>query len=232
MKKTLFCILAAMVVFCGCNNKKAETSTLTLNLGNADGRTVYLCWTADDGNAMIDSTVIADGTAVMSIPHSDSLTLYTIKYDKDATCDIFTFFTENQNTTITGDADNMPHWTVEGCQTMNELSAHHQKSIELYEDRIIAIYAEMMDSDPKKVDELNTEVQALQKGYFDYQAEFIRNHSDSYIGHYMLDQMKETLDFDLVSELASGLTNESAYSRNVREYVERGPQPEGYLCCH
>ena len=226
MKKTLFSLIAAALVFSCCNNKNTETSTLTLKLGNADGRTVYLCWTADDGKTMVDSTVIADGKAMMAIPHSDSLTLYTIKYDKNAECGIFTFFTENQNTTITGDADNMPHWTVEGCQTMNELSSHHQKSIELYEDRIIAIYAEMADSDPNKVEELNTEVQALKKGYFDYQAEFIRSHSDSYIGHYLLDLMKETLDFELVSELASGLTNESAYSRNVQEYVAKGPQAE------
>ena len=38
--------------------------------------------------------------------------------------------------------------------------------------------------------------------------------------------MKETLDFELVSELASDLTNESAYSRNVQEYVAKGPQAE------
>lgn len=226
MKKTLFSLIAAMLVFCGCNNKNAETATLTLNLENADGRTVYLCWTADDGNAMVDSAVIADGTATLAIPHSDSLTLYTIKYDKDTECGIFTFFTENQNTTITGEADNMPHWTVEGCQTMNELSEHHKKSTELYEDRIIAIYAEMAESDPKKAEELDAEVQVLKKGYIDYQVEFIRSHSDSYIGHYLLDLMKDGFDFDLVSELASGLTNESAYSRSVQEYVAKGPRAE------
>lgn len=226
MKKSLFCLIAAVMVFGGCNNKNTETATLTLNLGNGDGRTVYLCWTAEDGNAMIDSAVIANGTAVMAIPHGDPLTLYTIKYDKNAECGIFTFFTENQNTTITGDADNMPHWTVEGCQTMNELSAYHQKSIELYEDRIIAIYTEMMGSDPKRVDELNAEVQDLQKGYSDYQVEFIRSHSDSYIGHYMLDMMKEELEPELLAELASGLTNESPYSRSVQEYVAKGTQTE------
>lgn len=226
MKKTLFSLIAAALVFCGCNNKNVETSTLTLNIGNADGRTVYLCWTADDGMAMVDSSVITDGTAMMAIPHSDPQTLYTIKYDKDAECGVFTFFTENQSTTITGDADNMPHWTVEGCQTMNELSEHHKKCTELYEDRILAIYAEMSDADQQKVEELNIEVQSLMKEYLDYQVAFIRNHSDSYIGHYLLDLMKEGLDFDLVSELASGLTNESPFSRSVKKYVEAGPQAE------
>ena len=76
MKKTLFSLIAAALVFCGCNNKNVETSTLTLNIGNADGRTVYLCWTADDGMAMVDSSVITDGTAMMAIPHSDPQTLY------------------------------------------------------------------------------------------------------------------------------------------------------------
>lgn len=226
MKKSLLSLVAAALVFCGCSNKSAETATLTLNLDNADGQTVYLCWTAEDGNEMIDSAVITESKAVMVIPHGDPQTLYTIKYDKDAQCGVFTFFTENQNTTITGDYNDMPHWSVEGCQTMNELLAHHKKSTELYEDRIIAIYAEMMESDPKKVEELNTEAQVLLKGYYDYQVEFIRSHSDSYIGHYLLDLMKDSLDFSLVSELAAGLTNESTFSRSVKEYVANGPQAE------
>ena len=226
MKKSLLSLIAAALVFCGCSNKSAETATLTLNLDNADGQTVYLCWTADDGNEMIDSAVITESKAVMAIPHGDPQTLYTIKYDKGAQCGVFTFFTENQNTTITGNYNDMPHWSVEGCQTMNELSAHHKKSAELYEDRIMAIYTEMSGSDHQRIEELNTEVQGLIKEYLDYQVAFIRSHSDSYIGHYMLDLMKESLDFSLVSELAAGLTNESTFSRSVKEYVANRPKAE------
>ena len=43
-------------------------------------------------------------------------------------------------------------------------------------------------------------------------------HSDSYIGHFMLDQMKMELDFELVKELAAGFTNESAFFLEKHDY--------------
>jgi len=106
-------------------------------------------------------------------------------------CEIFPFFTENQNTTISGDGNDMPHWTVAGCPAMNELSAFHEKSAKPYEGRIMAIYAEMTQSDSAKIEELNAQLQPIIKEYFDYQVDFIKDHSDSYIGHFMLDQMKD-----------------------------------------
>ena len=36
-------------------------------------------------------------------------------------------------------------------------------------------------------------------------------HSDSYIGHFMLDQMKMELDFEQVKKFEAGFTNESAF---------------------
>ena len=73
-------------------------------------------------------------------------------------------------------------------------------------------------------------MQPLIKEYFDYQVDFIKNHSDSYIGHFMLDQMKMELDFELVKELAAGFTNESAFSKSVQEFIENGPQMQGTCC--
>ena len=153
-----------------------------------------------------------------------------IKFDKNASCEVFPFFTENQNTTISGDIDDMPHWTISGCPAMNELSAFHEKSAKLYEGRIMDIYAEMAQSDSAKVEELNAQLQPIIKEYFDYQVDFIKNHSDSYIGHFMLDQMKQELDFELVKELAAGFTNESAFSKSVQKFIENGPQMQGTCC--
>ena len=82
-------------------------------------------------------------------------TLYIIKFDKNASCGIFPFFTENQNTAISGGIDDMPRWTISSCPAMNELSMHHEKGAKLYEDRIMAIYAEMAQSDSAKVEELD-----------------------------------------------------------------------------
>ena len=173
------------------------------------------------------STNITEDT-VITVPYSPIG--YIIKFDKNASCEIFPFFTENQNTTISGDGNDMPHWTISSCSAMNELSAFHEKSAKLYENQIMAIYAEMAQSDSAKVEELNAQVQPIIKEYFDYQVDFIKSHSDSYIGHFMLDQMKRELDFELVKELAAGFTNESAFSKSVQEFIENGPQMETPCC--
>lgn len=231
MKKLLFysaIVCTILLLFSGC--KQSEKFKVTLNLENADGRTLFLCKTVEGTDVVVDSAVVSGNQAVMSVPFDDPQTLYIIKFDKNASCKIFPFFTENQNTTISGDGNDMPHWTISSCSAMNELSAFHEKSAKLYENQIMAIYAEMAQSDSAKVEELNAQVQPIIKEYFDYQVDFIKSHSNSYIGHFMLDQMKRELDFELVKELAAGFTNESAFSKSVQEFIENGPQMETPCC--
>ena len=231
MKKILFysaIVCTILLLFSGC--KQSEKFQVTLNLENADGRTLFLSKTVEGTDLVVDSAVVSGNQAVMSVPFDDPQTLYIIKFDKNASCEIFPFFTENQNRTISGDGNDMPHWTISSCPAMNELSAFHEKSAKLYENQIMAIYAEMAQSDSAKVEELNAQVQPIIKEYFDYQVDFIKSHSDSYIGHFMLDQMKMELDFELVKELAAGFTNESAFSKSVQEFIENGPQMETPCC--
>ncbi len=231
MKKLLFFGAIActiLLLFSGC--KKSEKFQVTLNFENADGRTLFLSKSVEGTDVVVDSAVISGNQAVLSVPFDDPQRLYIIKFDKNASCEIFPFFTENQNTTISGSIDDMPHWTISGCPAMNELSAFHEKSAKLYEGRIMAVYAEMAQSDSAKVEELNAQLQPIIKEYFDYQVDFVKSHSDSYIGHFMLNQMKQELDFELVKELAAGFTNESAFSKSVQKFIENGPQMQGTCC--
>ena len=230
--KTIFPLVAAVLVFCGCS--KTNQFEVSLNLDNAEGQTVYLCKTVEGANVVVDSAVVVDKKAVLTAPFDDPQVVYSIKYDVNDQCGVFSFFTENQNTTIAGERDNMPRWTVKGCSTMDELMAHHEKCIELFENRILATYAEMeaasQAGDTVKVAEINAQLQPLVKDYHNYQADFIRNHADSYLGHYMLDLVKEDLDLEEVKELAASFTIESAFSNNVKKYIEDGGQTE-HTCC-
>ena len=230
--KTILPLFAAMLVFCGCS--KSNQFEVTLNLDNAEGITVYLCKTVEGADVVVDSAVVVDKKAVLTAPFDDPQIVYSIKYDVKDQCGVFTFFTENQNTTIAGERDNMPRWTVKGCATMDEVMAHHDKCIELFEDRILAVYAEMETAfqagDTVKIAEINAQLQPLVKDYHNYQADFIRKHADSYLGHYMLDIMKNDLDLDVVKELAASFTTESIYSNNVKKYIENGGQTE-HTCC-
>ena len=60
---------------------------------------------------------------------------------------------------------------------------------------------------------------------------FTSARTSSYFGHYMLDLMKEEIDFELEKELAAGLTNESVYRQNVQKFIESGGQSTRRMCC-
>ena len=233
IKRMAAMFFVAVMAFCGCN--KADRFTVTLNLAGAEHQTVYLCKVVDGEDVLVDSAVVAENKALFSVPDNDPQTLYIIKYNIDDKCGIFSFFTENQNTTITGERDDMPHWAVEGCATMDELMAFHVKCQELYEDRILSAYKDMemaaMSGDTTKVNEIYAQLQPIIKEYYDYQVEFVRSHSDSYIGHYMLDLIKYELDLDEVKELYDGLTTETSFSRNVKKYIDEGGFQEIASCC-
>ena len=230
--KAIIPIVTVMLFLCGC--AKNNQFEVVLNLDNADGQDVYLCKTVDGNNVVVDSAVVSDGKAVLTAPYDDPQVVYSIKYDKNVQCGVFTFFTENQNTTIAGERDNMPYWTVKGCPAMDELMSHHEKCRTLYEEPILAAYAEMNEAfqpgDTVKVAEIDAQLQPLVKDYCNYQADFIRSHADSYLGHYMLDLIKEDLDLEEVKELAASFTTESVYSNNVKKYIEDGGQTK-HTCC-
>ena len=232
--KTIILAFIALLVAVGCDNSK--TFKVTLNIDTADGQTVYLCKNIDDNtDAVIDSAVISGKTAVLTAPNDDPQTLYIIKFGKNDRCGIFPLFTENQHTTITGDRDDMPHWTVKGCPTMDVLMAFHEEAMKLYEEPILAAYMEIeaagLAGDTLKVAELDAQDQPLIKDYYNYQVNFVKNHSDDYLGHYMLDLMMVEIDFELVKELAAGLTNESVFRQNVQKFIESGGQSARRMCC-
>lgn len=222
MKKILF-IIAAMLMLSGCNKDKQVE--ITLNLDNAENQSVYLFKTIDNQSVCIDSAVIVDKTAVLKATPADPQITYVIKFNKNETCGVFPFFTENQNTTITGNGDDMPHWTVKGCPTMDVLMAYHEETVQQYEEPILACFKEMnesaMDNDTVKAFELNGKLLELMEAYHNHEVDFIRSHSDHYLGHYMLDLCKTDFDIEVVKELSAGFTNESVYSKNVKDYIEK-----------
>lgn len=225
MKKIFLTLAATAVMICGCN--QSNQFKVTLNLDNADGQTVYLCKTVDNQNICIDSAVIAGKTAELTVPNDDPQTAYILIFNnKNSNCgNFYSFFTENQNTTITGDGNDIPHWTTKGCPTMNELQAYHEKTMKQYEEPILDYFNEMnelaMANDTTKIFEIDEKLQTLMEAYHSNQADFIRSHSNSYLGHYLLDLWKFDFDIDVVKELSKGFTNESVYSKNVKEFIEK-----------
>ena len=229
MKKLPFAIVAALVILCGC--EKNNRFTVTLNLDNANNQTVYLTKNVDFQEVVLDSAVFAGTNAVLTAPFDNPQTAYYLKFDLntkscsiDGTCgEAFAFFTENQNTIITGDREAYPNWTVKGCPVMDEWMAYRESFLPM-ENQVMELFNEgheaAMAGDSIRGTEILEQVFALMAEYDNKQLDYFKSHGDSYLTHFMVDQEKEALGPDVLKEIAEGFTTESMYSKRVKEYIE------------
>ena len=223
MKKLLFTLIAATLIFSGCN--KSEQFKVTVKLDNSDNHTVYFYKDMEGVHQFIDSVAFKNNKAVLKADFDDPQTCYILKFDPAANCGNFTFFTENQNTTITGNLGDLERWKVEGCPSMAILTEYQEHSLTEFGEPIMALYAEMEEAykvdDTVRAAQIDAQIDPLVEAYFEDQKNFIRDNSDNYIGHYMLNEAKTDYDLATVKELYEGITNESMYSKRVKEYIDK-----------
>jgi len=225
MRRIVFILIAVLVLF-GCN--KREQFTVTLNIENADHMQVSLLKEVEGKRVRLDSTVFVGKKAELKADFDAPQTCYIIQFDHQKKCDnigcennVFLFFTENQNTTITGDFNARQNWMVNGCPTMEDYNTFRRILLPK-EDSIMAIYSELSVIDDTIMSaELDSLFNAALEEYNNTIVDFIRSHPGSYFAHLILDQQKESFDFETVKELSETLTNESDFSRNVKEYVKQ-----------
>lgn len=220
MKKVLLTMMAALFFLSGCN--KAKQFTVTLNLDNADGQTLYLFKDIDGKQVCVDTAIFTGNQAVMSVGLDDPQALYAIGSKPFDGMGEFPFFTENQNTTITGDIGDMPHWTVKGCPIMDAYNAYREE-LQPKEDAMMAKFSEarnaFMEGDTVKVAELQAQLETDMEDYQNYTVDYVKTHPDSYLAHFILLQGMDEFGYETVKELAEGFTTESVYSKRIDEYL-------------
>lgn len=212
----------AVLFLSGCD--KSNQFKVTLNLDNADQKNVYLCKDVDGKEVCIDTAVFAGKTAVLKADFDDPQTCYFIKFDPAEKCEVFPFFTENQNTLITGDKEAREKWTVKGCATMDAYNAYRDEFLPM-EESMMALFNESQDAymsgDTVKAAELYAQVETAMKDYKNYRFDYLKNHPDTYLTHFMVLQEVDGFDFgyEEVKELAEGFTTESVYSKRINDYL-------------
>ena len=223
MKKLLLTLVAALFVLSGCN--KTEQFNVKIHLDNADNATVYLHKTVDGNDVIVDSAVFMDNTAVLTADYDDPNMLYTLRFKGSEECGYYSFFSENHDITISGDRDALQYWTVKGSPIMDELEACRHKSLVQYEEPMIALFDKMLgalaDDDTLKANEMNTQIEALAQERNNYYIDYIREHADSFHAQFLLDQLKEDFDADVVKELVDGFNTETVFSKSIKDYLEQ-----------
>ena len=226
MKKLLLSIVVALLILSGCN--KSKQFKVTLNLDNSDGEKAYLIKTLDGNTPIIlDTVVFAENSAVFKVDCDNPQALYILKLKGDR--DLLMMFPDNQDVVVTGDIDDFIHIEATGGATQNIFN-EYQKAITKINEPGYALEEEINAAydanDSLKYEELNAQFLVIYHETIDCKKDFVKNHTDSYVAHYVLDEMKFDLEMAELRELAELLTNESPYRDNVEKFIENNQRVE------
>lgn len=221
MKKLLLPIVAALLILCGCN--KTKQFTVTLDIYNADGQTVYLNKDFGLVEMCIDSAVFNDKNAVFKVICDDPQTRYILKFDKNEFCNVFPFFPENQNVTITGDYNEIYHWEATGTPAMEAYNAFSRKLLPL-ENATMAIVHDMeaayAENDTVRGNELYWKAMAGMEEYNAILLEYYKQHPNDLMCQYDLNNKKRDFDPMVLKEIVETMTVESVYKKDIEKYLE------------
>jgi len=123
--RTLFIAAVAIALAACTSTQKDKTFKVNVNLANADGQTVYL---QKDGQ-VLDSAVIENWDAVFTTPVCDDNEMYSIMLPGWRRA--FSFFTDNVDVTLEGDAQNPNAILVKGSESQDRLIAFTESYNEL-----------------------------------------------------------------------------------------------------
>lgn len=226
MKRIILSLFAALMILSGCN--KTKQFKVKLNIENADNQTVILVKSLDGKKPTpIDTAEFLGNKAVLTADFDDPHALYIMKVK--GTRDYYILFPENQDVNVTGDFNNFDHIEATGSATQNVFNEYQKALAKInepghaLEEEINAAYDA---NDSLKYEELNAQFLVIYHENIDFKKDFIKKHADSYIGHYVLDEMKYDLELAEVIELADLLTNESAFRDNVVKFIENNRHVE------
>ena len=221
MKKHLLFLFALALGLTACNNK-TDQFKVNVSLKNGNDQTVYLQKYIDNEPVTIDSAVIANEMAVLTATKDDPQILYTLKVKGKR--GYMPFFTDNQDMTFVGDLNNMNDAVITGSETQEEWNAYEETQNQ-YNDQIRELYTVMQqafaDNDTIIIDSLNTVGTALMEQQDNYRDEYIKNHGDSFLAHYLLDESKQDYDLATLKELMAGFTTESLYTKDLNDYIAK-----------
>ena len=226
MKKILLSLFAALMILSGCN--KTKQFKVTVNLDNSNDEQAILIKTLDGNTPIIlDTVVFADNKAVFNVNFDEPYALYILKLKGSR--DFFMMFPENQDVTVTGDIDDFIHIEATGGATQNAFN-EYQKGLVPFIESFIPLDAAATEAyendDSLKYEEVNAQTLAIWDEYHNYQFDYIRNHPDSFLAHYILDDLKTDIELAQVIEFAELLTGESVYRDNINKFIESNMRVE------
>ena len=203
-------------------NQKAKTFQVNVGLTNGNDKTVYLQKFVDNAPVNIDSAVITNDQAVLKAPIDDPQILYALKVK--GMRGLMPFFADNKDVAFVGDMQNPQAVEIIASESQAELDAYNDQ-LQEFDAQIKELYTVMqqafLDNDSVMMDSLNTVGTALMEQQDSFRDDYIKAHPESFVTHYILDQVKQDYPLDQLKELMAGFTTESIYSRDLNDYITK-----------
>ena len=220
MKRNILFLLALALGLTACSEK--NNFKVNVSLANGNERTVYLQKFVDNAPVTIDSAVIANETAVLTASTDNPQVLYALKVK--GMRGSMPFFADNKEVAIVGDINNPKDVEIMASETQKELDAYN-KQLNEYDVQIRDLYAVMQqafsDNDSIKMDSLNKVGTALMEQQDNFRDDYIKAHPDSFVTHYILEQVKQDYPLDQLKEMMAGFTTKSIYSEKLNDYIAK-----------
>ncbi len=221
MKKHLLFLFVLALGLTACNNK-TDQFKVNVSLKNGNDQTIYLQKYVDNAPVTIDSAVIANEMAVLTATKDDPQILYALKIKGKR--GYFPFFTDNQDMTLVGDLNNMNDAVMTGSESQAELDA--------YDNQIQNYYMQMKSYDDAKshayqnedyamLDSLVGITKGIQTEMDNFTDTYFKEHPDSFVAHYILDQEKHDYPLDQLKEIVGTFTTESIYKTEIEDYIAK-----------
>ena len=220
MKRNVLFLFALALGLTACSEK--NNFKVNVSLANGNERTVYLQKFVDNAPVTIDSAVIANETAVLTAQKDDPQILYALKVK--GMRGSMPFFADNKDVAFVGDINNPKDVEIMASETQAELEAYNDQ-LNQFDGQIRELYAVMQqafsDNDSIKMDSLNKVGTALMEQQDNFRDDYIKAHPESFVTHYILDQVKQDYPLDQLKEIVNTFTTESIYKTDLNDYIAK-----------
>ena len=222
MKKHIILLIAVALGFAACN-QNANEFKVKVNLKNGNDEMLYLKKYVDNELKTIDSATIKDEMAVLKAPiDADVQGFYTLSVK--GMRGRMTFFADNKDVTVVGDIANPAAVEIFGSETQT-LYNDYREQLYAFENRIEEIYPLMEEAyntnDSVKVDSLSKIGNQVMDEQNEFRVNYVKEHGDSFLAHFLLNEMKQEYDLAEVKEMMANFTTPSIYLDELNDYVAK-----------
>ncbi|MBR4391761.1 MAG: AhpC/TSA family protein [Bacteroidales bacterium] len=221
MKRNIVIVLLMAIGLASCS--KSNQFNVNVSLKNADDNTmIYLRKIVDNKTVVIDSVLFQNEVATLTAPKDETKLLYSIKVK--GMRGSMLFFPENQDVTVVGAIDNPTDVEILGGEAQ-ALYNEYNKGFNAFNLQLRDLYSKMEDAynnnDSVLMESISQQGNEIMKQQGDYTENFIQEHKDHFVGHYVLDEKKQDYTLEELKEAVAGFTTDDLYTKDLNDYIAK-----------